>query len=248
VFDWYADVARDELGREVPIMLLRAGSIPGEMSGIPGNGALQHAHINLAIAQRFAGEGNLGEPMPEQVLACNYWLLAADKNSAYSSHAWFQADGSRLPVVDVFRQWVGVIQERSELVNVPPDAREEEATATGDRHPQGAPLDKSANADWWDNPLDSKIVAAEAELHPIAHYVLLPLYAWGAGEWDLELIEPYLQESHPTIGFSLAEARLARHVTVVAGPGAISDEILAMLRMAGCQVERLLADGTLIAT
>jgi hypothetical protein len=84
--------------------------------------------------------------------------------------------------------------------------------------------------------------------HPIGHYVLLPLYAWGAANWDLALVEPVLQESHPAIGFSLAEARLARRVTVVGAEGAVSEEALGMLRNSGCQVERLLEDGTLVAT
>ncbi len=53
--------------------------------------------------------------------------------------------------------------------------------------------------------------------HAITHYVLLPLYAWGAAEWDLQVIQPLLQEEHPTVGFSLTEARLADRVTVMGG-------------------------------
>ncbi len=84
--------------------------------------------------------------------------------------------------------------------------------------------------------------------HTISHYVLLPLYAWGAADWDLEVIQPLLQESHPTVGFSLTEARLAGRVTVVGGDGAISAEALDMLRAAGCKVERVMDDGTLVAS
>lgn len=82
----------------------------------------------------------------------------------------------------------------------------------------------------------------------ISHYVLLPLYAWGAANWDLALIEPMLSASHPTIGFSLAEAQHAARVTVVGGEGAVSVDALEMLRRSGCLVERILDDGTLIAT
>ncbi len=84
--------------------------------------------------------------------------------------------------------------------------------------------------------------------HTISHYVLLPVYAWGAADWDLEVIQPLLQESHPTVGFSLTEARLAARVTVVGGNGAISAEALDMLRASGCKVERVMDDGTLIAS
>jgi hypothetical protein len=90
--------------------------------------------------------------------------------------------------------------------------------------------------------------AAAQTAHPLGHYVLLPLYAWGAANWDLALVESLMQESRPAIGFSLAEARLAKRVTVVGAEGAVSAEALAMLRQSGCQVERLLEDGTLIAT
>ena len=78
--------------------------------------------------------------------------------------------------------------------------------------------------------------------------MLLPLYAWGAANWDLALIEPMLSASHPTIGFSLAEAQHAARVTVVGGEGAVSVDAIEMLRRSGCQVERILDDGTLIAT
>jgi hypothetical protein len=84
--------------------------------------------------------------------------------------------------------------------------------------------------------------------HTISHYVLLPLYAWGAADWELDVIQPLLQETHPTVGFSLTEARLAARVTVVGGAGAISAEALDMLRASGCKVERVMDDGTLIAS
>jgi len=74
------------------------------------------------------------------------------------------------------------------------------------------------------------------------------LYAWGAADWDLALVQPLIQQGHATIGFSLTEARLARRVTVVGGSGAVSAAALEMLRRNGCQVERLMEDGTLIAS
>lgn len=87
-----------------------------------------------------------------------------------------------------------------------------------------------------------------AGLRKIQHYVLLPLYGWGVAEWDLNLIEPLLQTAHPTIGFSLAEARLAERVTVVGSEQVFSDEALGLLRQSGCFVERILEDGTVVAT
>lgn len=83
---------------------------------------------------------------------------------------------------------------------------------------------------------------------PISHYVLLPLYAWGAADWDLTAIEPMIQQSHPTIGFSLDEARFAQRVTIVGGEGALSNDAISMLEANGCLVERVLDDGTLVAS
>jgi hypothetical protein len=46
------------------------------------------------------------EPVPPEVLACNFWVLAASADSPYASHAWFQPDGQTLPAVSALRQWV----------------------------------------------------------------------------------------------------------------------------------------------
>jgi hypothetical protein len=88
----------------------------------------------------------------------------------------------------------------------------------------------------------------EKRPHPITHYVLLPLYAWGVADWDLTAIQPLIQESHPTVGFSLAEARLATRVTIVGGEGVVTPEAMEMLRANGCQIDRVLDDGTLVAS
>jgi hypothetical protein len=252
IFDWYEDIARDELGRPLPILLLKAGALPGEIPGVPGDGLLQHAQINLAIAQLLESEDASSEPISEQVLACNFWVLASDSACDHRPQAWFQPDGSRLPVVDLFRQWVGARPEENRIAESggvsPVQSGTNQHLGVNEDVELAAGKSIPAESVRQDNPFKEKPAHMDDSLHPIAHYVLLPLYAWGAGEWDLETIQPLLQETHPTIGFSLAEARLARRVTAVGGPGAISDETLGMLRTAGCQVERLLPGGTLIAT
>ena len=84
--------------------------------------------------------------------------------------------------------------------------------------------------------------------HPISHYLLLPKYEWGIADWHLEAIKPFVLKHQPTIGFSLEEAALANQVTVVGGEESFSEDALALLRAAGCQVERISGDGTSIAT
>jgi hypothetical protein len=64
----------------------------------------------------------------------------------------------------------------------------------------------------------------------------------------MNLIQPFINKHHPTIGFSLEEASLASHVTVFAGTHQIPDDTLDALRLAGGMVERIEADGISIAT
>ena len=160
------------------------------------------------------------EPIPQEVLACNFWLLVAGVGSQYASQAWFQPDGTPLPVVGALRQW---------LAN-----RQSPSLAKGD---QAESL--TAGAHGRSTPAHSR---------PIPHYLLLPLYAWGAADWQLEALHPFIQKYHPTVGFSLVEAALAERVTVIGGEQSFPDTALEQLRATGCRVERIQGDGTSIAT
>ncbi len=84
--------------------------------------------------------------------------------------------------------------------------------------------------------------------HPIAHYLLLPIYEWGVADYHLETIRPFIKKNHPTVGFSIDEAKLAQRVTVLGGESTFSEELLNNLRNSGCIVERISGDGTSIAT
>ena len=284
IFDWYLAVCQEELGHRPPVFLLRAGQ--RMLSGVSSDQAqavrINHARQNLGAARWIAG-GPASSPaveiFPDEVKACNFWLLAAEAGHPLGGESWFQPGGERLPAVEAFRQWVAYLRQPTQP---PPSGDADEIMSGEDGCAQvtsGEAADQAINGDeisgdeatQGDSPSTAPCSArgesvppekyAETTVpgsevsqpmtrhtHPISHYVLLPLYAWGAANWDLALVEPLLQESHPAIGFALAEARLAKRVTVVGAEGAVSEEALALLRRAGCQVERLLEDGTLIAT
>jgi hypothetical protein len=75
---------------------------------------------------------------------------------------------------------------------------------------------------------------------PIEHYMLF----WHKGpgnwaRWDLLGAFTYIDKFPVTIGFSLEEAKAAKHVTIIGGPGGVSGQAEQILRAAGCQVERL---------
>jgi hypothetical protein len=411
IFDWYLAISQRELGKRLPLFLLRVGSTPNDHLD-PTNGEpdyLAHAGQNLSIARLLANEPVEGcSPVPPEVIAANFWLLAAHEKSPFTGQSWFRTEEEKLPVVNSFyrlaaRQMItgvdGEVLETSEDPQTQnsespaeqPQAELESSPEPGnpisDRVEAAQPLEtdpepiceaaavETANPDealtdlfQTDQPelqenqpnqpesqpeqpvlqqnqpeqlelqleqqepqsvqmdlqpeqpehqqgqpeqlkpqleqqepesdqmdlqpdqpelqqgqpeqLEPRQEQQEPQLdqvdpqpeqpesqpeqfelqpqqpesqpakpaHSISHYVLLPLYAWGAADWDLDVIQPFLQESHPTVGFSLTEARLASRVTVVGGDGAISEEALDMLRAAGCKVERVMDDGTLIAS
>ena len=83
--------------------------------------------------------------------------------------------------------------------------------------------------------------------HPIRHYVLLPPEAREGGVWQAEVI-PALLLRGATIGFSLREASLAEHVTVLGGEESIPNAYLEKLRRLGCRVVRLSGSGTELAS
>ena len=58
-------------------------------------------------------------------------------------------------------------------------------------------------------------------------------------EWDLLGAFTYIDKFHPALGFSLDEAKSARFVTIVGGPGGVPQSAEESLRAAGCQVERV---------
>ncbi|MEW5870082.1 MAG: hypothetical protein AB1894_12455 [Chloroflexota bacterium] len=203
IFEWYQAVSQDEIGRELPVILLSAASDAPVPVAMAAAEAAAQADYSLALARLMAGGEPDQEVLPSSLLACNLWSLCG-------------ADGARLPAVDALRRWFSSRQ--------PGPAAAESFDVAGFQ------------------------ASTDGLARPISHYVLLPLYAWGAADWGLDLIAPLLQQAHPTVGFSLEEACLAGRVTAVGGPGAFSDEALQTLRQAGCIVERLLEDGTLLAT
>ncbi len=272
IFDWYESIAMRRLGKPLPILLLRAGSIPIEHLNSKLNQPDWNAHAGSIMSAVNVLEQNESTSSEErfgldQVVACNFWLVSAPENSEYASQAWFQADG-RLPIVSSFYRH----HAQKDLFN--PDERTDykcpqttdvefdpsiqghdevneglsnrSENSKGDVTRKVEPVAEIQIVTNLEESQSEQKSGLEAE-RPIFHYVLLPLYAWGASDWDMSIIQPLLFDSHPTVGFSLAEARHAERVTVVGGEGAISFEALEMLKSAGCVVDRVRDDGTLFA-
>ncbi len=74
---------------------------------------------------------------------------------------------------------------------------------------------------------------------PIYHYLLLPTFEWGGSDWHLLAALDYIRKFQPTCGFSVAEAKVAEHVTIIGGEQGISVDAERALQAAGCKVERV---------
>jgi len=242
IFDWYLTLSQAELGQTRPVILLEAGSALGAKiePDLPEIDRATHMIRNLQIARALQSDGMQAsidhaagrssafetepiEPVPEEILACNFWLLSADEESPHASQAWFQPDGATLPVVASFRQWV---------------AHQPKFRSPTNHWATKGSIDRAPG----------QAGTTEARSHPISHYLLLPLYEWGIAEWHLDIIRNFVKKYHPTIGYSLEEAKLAERVTVIGDPQIFTDELILKLGAAGCEVERISGDGTSIAT
>ncbi|PKN99922.1 MAG: hypothetical protein CVU42_06115 [Chloroflexi bacterium HGW-Chloroflexi-4] len=153
------------------------------------------------------------------IMACNFWLLAADPDSEEYSPSWVKAEGTVLPVVRVLAP---ATQKTNTPVRLPiqPDIQDSKTEET----------------------------SAQASGFPIEHYLLLPVYEWGLADWHLDVTRPFVRKYKPTVGFSLAEAALARKVTIIGGEKDFSSEEINKLRDLGCLVDQITGDGTSIAT
>jgi hypothetical protein len=83
---------------------------------------------------------------------------------------------------------------------------------------------------------------------PIRHYLLLPTYDGEISDVHFDLIRPFVKKHHPTIGFSLQEARQAQRVTILDGVGTYPDREISQLRSAGCIVHQIDTNGIDIAS
>jgi hypothetical protein len=105
IFDWYLAIAQAVLHRPCPIFLLQAGS-PDDPSSttVTEQDSYQASYLAIAqllgeqpgdteaIADPLASDNPL-EPVPPQVMAACFWLLAADPTSRHADSAWFDAQG-----------------------------------------------------------------------------------------------------------------------------------------------------------
>ncbi len=77
---------------------------------------------------------------------------------------------------------------------------------------------------------------------PLGHYVLFWQTPDDWAKQDFFGAENYIGRFRVTVGFSIDDAMQAQFVTIVGGPLGVSSEAEALLRAAGCEVERVAGD------
>ncbi|NMC52793.1 MAG: hypothetical protein GYA48_04070 [Chloroflexi bacterium] len=227
-FDWVQTVARAVTGKETPTLLLQAGA-----KGVTSSSA---AAVETSLVQQELLKNLLGlpavdpadsdirlDPLPESIIACNFWLLAEEAGGEFASDAWFESQGEPLPAAHLCQN----------ITTRPAGAA---AATAADETPAWM---RQEFYDKGEKPIQRR---------PIQHYLLLPVQEWGIAEWHLEVIKPFVRKHKTTIGFSLKEAVLASKVTVIGSEDVFPEKVLNQLRSTGCQVERIQGDGTTIAT
>ncbi len=98
IFDWYTAISQAALGKPWPILLLAVGGNQGDAS-----------QSTVQIARLMAdtpSDETIPDPVPEHVLACNFWLLAANVDSPHAGEAWYPANDAAKPVVKALKDWI----------------------------------------------------------------------------------------------------------------------------------------------
>jgi len=236
IFDWYLSTAQAVLGRTCPILLLDAGIPTAPEYYFPENDKeTNHASTNVSIIKLLYGEQTqdpldtrlILEPLPIEVVSCNFWLLAADPQSPFYPQAWYGEDSINSELISDAK--ICYIAARKIMDKQRISRQKELATVQPRAIPQ-------------------RMIGRNGLPQPIKHYLLLPKNEWGLAEWHLELIRPFVKKYQPTIGFSIQEAALSERVTVIGNTQIFPDEILDRLRHTGTIVERISGNGTTIAT
>lgn len=235
IYDWYGAITQAALETPCPIILMGAGLPDNPNNPTSAFDPHKHAETSLMIARLLAGETFPDpqnketdlEPLPDQVMAVNFWLLAAEQNDRHHAQAWYQANGACLPAVETLHEW--------KKSKAQPKETENNGQFDFDSIPQTA-------ASGW------AAAGLKSEKHPIRHYLLLPRYDWGIADWHLDVVQPYIKKHGPTVGFSVEEAALAEKVTIIGSHQTFSEKVVNHLKQAGCSVERISGDGTSIAT
>ena len=224
IFDWYNAISEAVLNKKLPILLVACGSNIGDEQNeqLPAVDEISHNFRNLQLARFLSNEheamrdGATFEPIPDNILAACFWVLATSEDHPEQKNAWYRSNGTTLPVVQSFQSRV----------------------ASQGSNPGLRKQDKTINT----KPPKQKCV------ENISHYLLLPNLGEKTTDWNINTLLPFINKYHPTVGYSYKEASQASRVTMIGDEQSFSKDFEDQLRNKGCQVHRIIGNGTSIAT
>ncbi len=105
IFDWYLAYSEAVFGEKLPVFALAAGALPSEKALDIPSAESPHTTQNLLISRLIMHEKVALDPIPPELMTCNFWLLAAESDHSAASSAWYQPDGTTLPSANALKQW-----------------------------------------------------------------------------------------------------------------------------------------------
>lgn len=103
IFDWYNAISRAVLGKELPIILIGAGV--QRVSGKPLDARQGTRAIKMAETLKRNPDPDKNNTVPENVLACNLWLLSAMPDTPEAPLAWYKINGKPTKIADEWLAW-----------------------------------------------------------------------------------------------------------------------------------------------
>ena len=104
IFDWYNAITRALVGKEMPLLVLAAGNNvnPNSISEDTNNRTIEMAKH---LAQNVDHDNPSAYSVPENVLALNFWLLAAEGSGTNEQISWFDSHGNASEIVSEWQAW-----------------------------------------------------------------------------------------------------------------------------------------------
>jgi hypothetical protein len=108
IFDWYLAISAAAIGKHLPIILLGGGSRISDQLDLQSPPVDEKAHTwqNSTLVRIMSGHSQEYDPVPPEVLTCNFWLLSAAQGDPEVTNAWFKPNQEQLPIVGMLKQWV----------------------------------------------------------------------------------------------------------------------------------------------
>jgi hypothetical protein len=101
IFEWYLSITHSLLQKNVPIIMLQSGfpSFPEKfLSKRPLSNQVWNNQAEI-LKQLSGSTLSNQDPIPSDVMCCNFWLLASDEGTPFYHHGWYQGEHCLIPEI-----------------------------------------------------------------------------------------------------------------------------------------------------